>query len=360
MSALNGSNFVLNDDGSAVVSEEVPEQYNAYVTLSQFNDAKVYVNGNLANLFKTFGVKTNNLFGETVYVTDNTVCTEDAASKYVGEIKIGISSKNVITFDIAEGKTLSGAVTTAIVKFEYAGEGTSTLTMNAMDENYEVVENASDIKLSATEAVLEDGTRYLDFATALKTGSPIKLNKDLELTKKLNLFNNAVVKEYTLDLNGHKLTMAESAYKEGSNFSVIYVNQYAALTIKDTVGTGCIDGESKFYGIDVLNGGVVNVESGTIKGATTAAQVEKGTLNISGGEFSALPSSSVAEDQYRYTINCVDANYTAGTAIVSITGGRFYKFDPANNASEGAGTNYVPAGYTSTADGDYFVVSANN
>ena len=40
-----------------------------------------------------------------------------------------------------------------------------------------------------------------------------------------------------------------------------------------------------------------------------------------------------------------------------MTGGRFFQFDPANNLAEGRGTNYVLAGYTSTADGDWFTVS---
>lgn len=45
------------------------------------------------------------------------------------------------------------------------------------------------------------------------------------------------------------------------------------------------------------------------------------------------------------------------TARISVTGGRFYKFNPADNLADGTGTNYVPSGYVSTADGDWFTVS---
>ena len=44
-------------------------------------------------------------------------------------------------------------------------------------------------------------------------------------------------------------------------------------------------------------------------------------------------------------------------ANIIVKGGRFYKFDPANNSTEGPGTNYVAEGYRSTKDSDYYVVT---
>ena len=58
-----------------------------------------------------------------------------------------------------------------------------------------------------------------------------------------------------------------------------------------------------------------------------------------------------------WTLNCKDADYKAGTANIIVKGGRFYKFDPANNNTEGPGTNYVAEGYQSIKDGDYYVVT---
>ena len=43
--------------------------------------------------------------------------------------------------------------------------------------------------------------------------------------------------------------------------------------------------------------------------------------------------------------------------MISVTGGKFYRFDPANNVSEGANTNFVAAGYSSVPDNEYYVVS---
>ena len=45
-------------------------------------------------------------------------------------------------------------------------------------------------------------------------------------------------------------------------------------------------------------------------------------------------------------LNCYDANYKNGTAKIIVKGGTFVNFNPANNAAEGAGTNFVAEGYS--------------
>ena len=61
-------------------------------------------------------------------------------------------------------------------------------------------------------------------------------------------------------------------------------------------------------------------------------------------------------DEYAL-LNCKDADYKAGTAKITVKGGKYKNFNPANNTSEGNGTNFVAEGYTSTQDGEYWVVS---
>ena len=56
-------------------------------------------------------------------------------------------------------------------------------------------------------------------------------------------------------------------------------------------------------------------------------------------------------------LNLLDANGKNGTASINVTGGKFYKFNPAVNASENPGKDYVQAGYSSVAADDYYVVS---
>lgn len=84
--------------------------------------------------------------------------------------------------------------------------------------------------------------------------------------------------------------------------------------------------------------------------------IYSGELYVRGGKFNAGGNG--------FTLKCYDANCTSpdtnqntGPARIAVTGGRFYLFDPADNLAVGAGTNYVLTGYTSSPDGDWFVVS---
>ncbi|MBR5533916.1 MAG: hypothetical protein IKU62_03640, partial [Ruminiclostridium sp.] len=59
-----------------------------------------------------------------------------------------------------------------------------------------------------------------------------------------------------------------------------------------------------------------------------------------------------------FLLNCIDANYADGTANIVVKGGSFEKFNPANNASEGPGTNLVAPGYISEESSGTWTVRA--
>ncbi|MBQ9727019.1 MAG: InlB B-repeat-containing protein, partial [Kiritimatiellae bacterium] len=61
---------------------------------------------------------------------------------------------------------------------------------------------------------------------------------------------------------------------------------------------------------------------------------------ISGGTFSSTAADTA------FLLNCSDDNKGA----IAVTGGSFQGFDPANNAADGADTDYVATGYVSVAD----------
>ena len=104
---------------------------------------------------------------------------------------------------------------------------------------------------------------------------------------------------------------------------------------------------------DGTSTGDLTIKSGKYHASTTVASVTKGNLVIEGGEFSATPYNG----DCRFLINCIDANYTNGSAKVEIKGGMFHNFDPENNLAEGAGTNFCAEGYLSddNSDGTYTV-----
>ena len=88
------------------------------------------------------------------------------------------------------------------------------------------------------------------------------------------------------------------------------------------------------------------IKGGNFIGNVTAVYVYEGELVIEGGFFDIQQlNSNNVQDGYGVLINCYDANFKNGTAKVTITGGTFVNFNPADNKAEGAGTNFVPAGY---------------
>ena len=117
-------------------------------------------------------------------------------------------------------------------------------------------------------------------------------------------------------------------------------------------GVTCAD-NGELYAVYVRNGANLTINGGSYIGGTTAVHVREGVLTINGGYFEYLVEGG-------FLINCTDANYRAGTAQVIIQGGSFLNWNPANNASEGAGTNFLAPGYTvveeAVADGILYTV----
>ena len=137
---------------------------------------------------------------------------------------------------------------------------------------------------------------------------------------------------------------------------------HANVTIESPTNTGKIDarnGEAYVFIVGKTDGttGTLTLKSGTFYGETTVASVTNGTLNVEGGLYAVNPY----EGSYDYLLNCIDANYTAGSAKINVTGGTFYKFDPSNNAAEGEGTSFLADGYISEElTENYFTVRVAN
>lgn len=148
----------------------------------------------------------------------------------------------------------------------------------------------------------------------------------------------------SLDLAGKNIANTTDIWGDNS-WSLISV-QKGTLTIKNTTTTvgSMIAKEDDCYALDVRDGATLNVQGGNFNGNITAVYVYEGNLNISGGKFEIQQLASNPTDKYRFTINCLDSSYKNHTAIVSISGGSFYMFDPSNCLAEGPNTNFVSAG----------------
>ena len=156
----------------------------------------------------------------------------------------------------------------------------------------------------------------------------------------------SVTENTTLDLGGKTFALNTEETTESLPYTPAMISVMDnTLTIE---GEGVIDAEAGYntaYGINIL-GGTVVINGGTFYGAMSAVQVQKGTLVINGGFFDLAATIKVAAPQYAsYLINCIDAAYKDGSAVVEIKGGTFVNFDPSDDP-EGANTSYVVDGYT--------------
>ena len=157
----------------------------------------------------------------------------------------------------------------------------------------------------------------------------VKLTNDIVVTK-----TTTVSKNITIDLNGYTIKNTEDIWNEDAkSWSLISVCNGGILTLLDSsdAGTGTLLAkENDCYAVDVRNGGILVIESGTYIGNISSVYVHTGTAYINGGYYKVQQISSA--NGYGETINCYYANFKNGTARVIISGGSFYNFNPTDAA----------------------------
>ena len=152
-----------------------------------------------------------------------------------------------------------------------------------------------------------------------------------------------------MDLNGKSL------------LGVTGVNPIIRVLADVTItGNGMIDSANQGDGYCFIVGssdgseaGNLTIENGTFKGTTTAVSVTKGTATILDGDFRVKPYQVDGQDaNYNFLLNCIDTNYKDGSAKIIVKGGKFTKFNPADNAAEGANTSFVAPGHMAVDNDD--------
>ena len=157
--------------------------------------------------------------------------------------------------------------------------------------------------------------------------SVIQFVEDIELQDQV-LINRKV----TLDLNGKKLYNSKDIWNKDSNaWSLIAVGENGDVTIS---GNGKIAAkENDCYCVDVRDGGRLVIEDGEFIGNVSAVYAYEGNVEIKGGTYSLLQTSSTFG--YRLEINLYDENRKAGSANLKIYGGTFKNFNPGDPMEEG-------------------------
>jgi len=254
---------------------------------------------------------------------------------------IYISAPNVV---LAAGETLKvknlNTAGTATLPTVTGPEGTAqdTYVVNKVKDTATGVTTFSlTVEEPSVMFVSADGstTNYFDAAFKATAAGTYKLLKNITRGQ-LSVGTAGVV----LDLNGKTFTSTAT----GTSAAILVTSTIgtAGFTVKDTsdAGTGAIVAPNYSVLQSGKNGTVV-VEGGSLSGNTVIVYtVSGGTATISGGKFQMVSGSADA------MLNCKDDN--KGT--ISVTGGEFYGFNPADNTADGAGTDYVAEGYVSTAN----------
>ena len=195
-------------------------------------------------------------------------------------------------------------------------------------------------------------TNYEEAKRAFAAGGGIVINDYIQGDATKTAESDRLVIKYpsVLDLNASVHIPGE--LEASDNWAVFYINADTTINASSAGGILCANKRNPAEG--AYNGGpyvahvsgegiVVTVNGGTYHGGGTVFNVEKGTLIVNGGFFQVTPD--IDTNDYRFVLNCIDANYKNGTANIIVKGGTFVNFDPSNNLAEGEGTNFVADGY---------------
>lgn len=205
-----------------------------------------------------------------------------------------------------------------------------------------------------------DGYRYTfaTFEAALAKALPgetIKLLKNVNLTQPIEITKKAII-----DLNGKNLTADTFLYPGNTvveDSYAFWVKDGGDLTIN---GEGEISTASCPYSIAVwAQGGKVTINGGKFFNAGEGSDLIYASANghvvINGGEFKACEKQAGVNG----TLEAYSALNLKGDGTgssITCYGGRFFKFNPADNKSENPAVSFVAPGKTVEVDGDWFVV----
>ena len=189
---------------------------------------------------------------------------------------------------------------------------------------------------------------------------------NVELASNIDLVDTPLIIEGDVEVNlggndiiGGVFTESGGSILEGSSDSYAFMAiEGSNLTIS---GEGNVIAQDATYSMAVwANGGTVTINGGTFKNGGDSCDLiyasNGGRVYIYGGEFIATDKKGIepGTNNTNSALNIRDSQ--RDICQILVYGGKFYKFDPGNNLSEGPGTSFLAPGYKSVQDGDYFVV----
>lgn len=161
------------------------------------------------------------------------------------------------------------------------GNFSSDVSAYVNTTDHEVFEHEGTYYVGKFKAQVEGGLKYETALTAINkapAGSTVVLLKDCSESGRAP----EVTKNVTLDLNGKNLTFSYLTASKGGN-----------LTIKDSGTGGTYNGTGANYSVYVKQGGIFNLESGTLTNSSTASGTSNVVVRVEGGT-ATTPAASTA------------------------------------------------------------------
>ena len=212
---------------------------------------------------------------------------------------------------------------------------------------FTVVEVKDWVTAQTPDAQVKDA----ELRAAAQFGGEVTLSEDIALESTLLVTSN-----FVLDLNGHNITIANDSDELGVGDAIIVTS--GTLTIK---GEGTVTANTRAVWARGNGGAVINIEGGNFVGATKGNTCEviyasgNGVINIYGGTFEAVTEDNVSFAAPQYAVLNLHGNGATGCNI-TVYGGSFKNFNPADNISENPKKNFCAEGYVSVANGEWFDV----
>ena len=191
--------------------------------------------------------------------------------------------------------------------------------------------------------------REAELKAALLLGQTYTLPYDVEVSSPVVV---PAGMKAVLNLNGK--TLKNQA--ENTATDVIIVEEGGELVIN---GEGTVEAVSGNDGYAVISEGKVTINGGIYKAGVDTNNKPNAVVYARGnGEVYVNGGYFPNENNSAFVLNKKDAD--RATTVIEVRGGTFGYFDPANNAAENAGTNFLADGYSSYKSGDDYVVIAGS
>ena len=248
------------------------------------------------------------------------------------------------------------------------------ITVTAQSKEDPAIQATATVTFVEAAAKIND-TYYDTITNALKavaSGETVVLQRDV--TESV-IFSGQTPRVEGFVLN---IDLAGHTWNGEANDSYTLRTEYGIVTIKDSVGGGAMNyGKDYVFIISHLAAEYVSkliladnitytgktsvAQAGTAGGTGSNKKYYGGELEILGGMFITVPDTGETYDDqgnFKYSLNMLDMNESAypggiySPSKITVMGGTFKQFNPANCLAEGPNTNFVAEGKTSTNNGD--------